>query len=83
LRGHLRLAGLGVAAKFLQDLTYVHELPNGINFRSAEFKGIPGRRARLILEGCAHSLENATITTYLTGTHYPSFTVASYGGTIG
>ena len=59
LRGHLRCGNLD-----LEDPRWTSEfafdLPNGINFRSVEFRGVHWEHGQHILDGCASSLEEFT-----------------------
>ena len=59
LRGHLRCGNLD-----LEDPRWTREfafdLPNGINFRSVEFRGVHWEHGQHILDGCAGSLEEFT-----------------------
>ena len=66
LRGRLRLVGYDTTFEW-PDL--VHELPNGINFRSVELESFFGERVSHVLQACAHTLEDLTIVPYEDGTH--------------
>ena len=66
LRGHLRLAGDDTVAKWPVGL--VHEIPNGMNFRSVELRAFFGGDAQHILSACAHTLQSLTIVLRETGT---------------
>jgi hypothetical protein len=61
LRGHLRLVGIDTVVKLPMD--FLRELPNGINFRSVELEEYFGRTAQDLVDGCARTLEDLTITT--------------------
>jgi hypothetical protein len=64
LCGHLRLVGFGDAVYWLADL--VHELPNGINFRSVTLGDFYWDGSN-ILNACARTLENLSIVAYAAG----------------
>ena len=62
LRGHFRCAGLGSwDPKWTKEFAF--DLPNGINFRSAEFRDVRREHGQQILDGCADSLEEFTVRT--------------------
>lgn len=61
LCGHLRLVGADAVVPHLLDLSYEHQLPNGINFRSIELSTFLGYRAQGILRACAATLENLIV----------------------
>ena len=69
LRGNLRLAGYGTVVRWIMD--FVHELPNGVNFRSVELEDFFGKDAQFALKACAKTLENLTIVPHSTGTFIP------------
>lgn len=73
LCGHLRLAGLDGVVRRLIDLAC--QPRNGINFRSLELEDPFDRRshAQRILNACADTLENLTITPHGNGTRRVSF----------
>jgi len=60
LRGHLRCTGLSPMNP-MWPREFALDLPNGINFRSIEFRGIHWEQGQQILDGCASSLEEFTI----------------------
>lgn len=74
LRGHLRLAGVDTVVQWPVDL--VHEIPNGINFRSVELEGFFGSRAQHALNACANTLEHLTIVPHEAGTRQLSLVIA-------
>lgn len=69
LRGHLRLAGINAVDQ--SPVAFIHQLPNGINFRSVELDDFLGNSAQSILNLCAHTLENLIIAPGKTSTDVP------------
>jgi len=61
LRGRLRCSGLDQMNP-VWPREFAFSLPNGINFRSVEFRYVDGRQGQQILDGCANSLEEFAIT---------------------
>lgn len=58
LRGHLRLAGIGVVQ---WPTEFAKKLPSGINFRSVELQDVVWDHCQSIVTACAGSLEDLTI----------------------
>ena len=58
LRGHLRLVGIGADE---WPIEFARDLPNGINFRSVELKGVFWDHCQLILTACGGTLEDLTV----------------------
>ena len=59
LSGHLQLVGYAAVDQWPVDP--IHELPNGMNFRSVELKDFFGDRAQHILNPCSRTLEGLTV----------------------
>ena len=60
LRGHLQFAGLSPMDP-VWTREFAFDLPNGINFRSVEFRDIHWKHGQHVLDGCAGSLEELTV----------------------
>jgi len=60
LRGHFRCASLSPMNP-MWPREFAFNLPNGINFRSVEFRDVHWKQGQQILDGCANSLEEFTI----------------------
>ena len=60
LRGHFRYFGLRSTRRLLPN-GFASGLPNGINFRSVEFKEVRREQGQKILDGCASSLQEFTM----------------------
>lgn len=71
LRGHLRLVGLGGALRW--PAGFVHELQNGINFRSVEIEESSADYTQDILNACADTIESLTLVPRGFGACRPSF----------
>ena len=61
LRGHFRCVGVNPKVPgWLKEFAF--DLPNGVSFRSIEFQDVHRENGQHILDGCASSLEEFTLT---------------------
>ena len=62
LRGHLQFAGAGLGPLDpVWTKEFAFDLPNGINFRSIEFRDVHCKHGQYILDGCAGFLEELAV----------------------